>query len=94
MPTQVLAPGTTEASSSDITVEAGTPVNVGAYRDDEQLLEPEFRGLIYRKDAAGDYNPTNFSVHREKPNQVIVGPGIYQVRRTGAISKNTGIQTD
>jgi hypothetical protein len=92
MATEILAPGTAPANSADITVNVGSPVNVGAFRDDEQTLEYNFRGLIFRKDANGDYNPTNFSLNVDTPNQMLVGAGIYQVRRSGVITKPTGIQ--
>jgi hypothetical protein len=91
MATEILSPGTAPANSAEIVVVVGTPVNVGAFRDDEKPLEMNFRGLIYRKDSGGMWNPTNFSLNIDTPNQMLVGAGTYQVRRGGNITKPTGI---
>jgi len=94
MPTIVLVSGTTEASSDDITVVAGTPVNVGAFRDDEAYNEDDFRGQVFRKGPDENYNPTNFTITMSKPNLLIVGAGVYQVRRFGALASPVGFYID
>ena len=94
MPTSILTPGTTPDTSGEIVVVAGAPVTVGMYRDDEELLDHECRGLIYRKDADANWGQTKFSLNRVKPNLVIIGPGTYHVRRSGAITTPTGVQVD
>jgi len=94
MPTQILAAGTNEADSTEVVVAAGTPKNIGAFRNDEETLELRFRGLIYRKDPNGDLNPTLFLLAPHEPNVVITGAGTYVVRRMAGIEHSTGIQVD
>ena len=94
MPTEILAAGTTQADSTEVIVAAGTPKNIGAFRNDEERLEKVFRGVIYRKDPNGDFNDTLFLLTPHEPNVVITGAGTYMVRRMAGIDYDTGIQVD
>jgi hypothetical protein len=94
MSTQILAPGTSQANSSEIIVITGYPINVGAFRADGAALDAGFRGSILRKDVNGIFNVTNYYLEAATPNQMIVGPGIYKVLRSGTFATATGIQID
>ena len=93
MPTEVLAKGTTEANSTDITVAAGTPINVGLFRADEKEIEDHVQFPIYRKDPDGNYQPTGLTLYKYEPNVTLIGPGVYRVSRP-VCTVATGIQTD
>lgn len=93
MPTEVLAKGTTAATSSDITVVAGTPINVGLFRADEAPIEADCKCKITRQDPDGNDQPTGLELNGVAPNIVLIGPGVYNVNRP-EITVATGIQTD
>jgi len=94
MPTQILAAGTTAASSVDVVVGSGTTVNLGLFRDDEAPIEAAAVCPIYRKDPGGKYGLTGLVLSGKDPNLVIIAQGTYQVRRPAGLKKATGIQKD
>lgn len=76
MATELLAIGNTAAASSDVTVEAGTPVTVclkGA--ESENVLVH-----VQLKDDGGAYH-TIGHLGTSHPVVVIAGPGAYRVQR-------------
>lgn len=79
MATQLIAAGSTAASSSDQTVEAGTPLTVSL----KGATGPEARVLIELKDDAGAYNAVSElnSLQPEQASKVIAGPGVYRLTR-------------
>jgi len=94
MATEILAAGTTEASSADVIVAAGAPVNVMLFRDDEAKVEAGCTCPIFKIDSDGNWNPTTWSLNRDSPTRILVGAGTYQIRRYANISYATGIASD
>lgn len=93
MPTQVLAKGTTAADTTEITVVAGTPKNIGLFRADEANVESDCKCPITRKDPDGNFQPTGLVLSGVNPNIVLIGAGVYIASRP-VIKVATGIQTD
>jgi len=88
----VLAAGTTETTSSDITVAAGSTVVVGLFSA-SKIPEDIFFSLMMDTPSAdikiGDLSD-------EKPVLMISGPGTYRVKRpalTGGISVGVFLET-
>ena len=94
MPTEILAKGTTAATSTVITVVAGTPITVGLFRADEGPIEADCICPILREDPDGNDQPTGLVLNGINPNIVLIGPGLYFVDRPGSLKTATGVQTD
>jgi len=94
MTTEVLAPGITEADSTEITVAAGVPVNVGIFHATSNTFMWKASMSIMRKDPNGVFVPTDFYLTADTPNQLIVGAGVYLVRRASGSSVPTGVMID
>jgi hypothetical protein len=80
MATQLIATGTTAASSSDVVVAAGTPVTVGL-----KASVPGAEVVIALKDDASAYNIVGRLTHLS-PATVISGPGTYRFTRVAGAS--------
>jgi len=94
MSIEILAAGVDAADSTEIIVIGGVSINVGLFRDDEELIEPLCGCRIFRKDPNGNLNPTRLILNYEIPNIVITGTGNYIVRRPGNLRHPTGIHID
>lgn len=76
MATQILATGSTQADSADVTVAAGTPVTVGL----KGVTDQSAVVLISLKDA-GAYNQTGGRLTSDVPSLMISAPGTYRFSR-------------
>ena len=90
--TVILAPGTTNAYSSDITVGAGTPVTIGAFVEGDanrsDALDREVSLHIEKETEPGEnFVDTGFRLQGfvnevgSGPNVTLTGAGVYRVRR-------------
>lgn len=77
---EIIASGTTAASSSDFTVVAGTPVTVFLKDAAGAVVDQYARALIQIKDTAGEYFTVGVLTGYE-PALIIDGPGDYRVTR-------------
>lgn len=81
----IIAVGTTAASSSDITVAANTPQTVFLTLTAGGFISERARVLVQMKDASNQY--TNIDeLNKHRPALILDGPGIYRATRlsTGA----------
>lgn len=86
MASELIAAGSTSATSSDITVAAGSTATVFLKDADGGQMLPEARVAVEIKDSGGVYNTVGWLTDR-MPAAVISGAGTYRVRRyaTGAV---------
>ena len=83
MATEILAAGTTDANSGDVTVVAGTPLTVALKDAAGKFVAPGAHVEIQLKDDAGQYFWID-ELTSGDPAKVIIGPGTYRfVRRAG-----------
>lgn len=80
---ELLASGTTEASTSDITVTAGVPVTVFLKAAAGANVARGSRAVLQIKSAGGAYFTVG-ELTRHRPQVVIDGPGTYRVTRLAA----------
>lgn len=85
MATEILAVGTTQAASSDVTVVAGTPLTVALKANPANNGYVEDGALVYTqlKDDAGAYNTVDQLQTPGRTCFVIEGPGVYRFVRVG-----------
>lgn len=76
MATQLIASGSTAASSSDVTVTAGAPITVSI----KGATNMEARVVIELKDDASTYNTVG-QLTASQPSAVLAGPGVYRLTR-------------
>ncbi|WP_136617057.1 MULTISPECIES: hypothetical protein [Mesorhizobium] len=84
MATQLLAVGTTAASSGDLVVAAGTPVTV-ALKNTAAPVDSGARVLIQLKDDAGAYSSIG-ELNAYNLATVIAGPGTYRFTRSAGVA--------
>lgn len=76
MPTQIIASGSTAASSADLTMVAGTPITVSL----KDVVDGNARVVLEIKSDAGAYNViSELTSHLQ--TGIITGPGVYRVSR-------------
>jgi hypothetical protein len=80
MATNVLATGSTAASSSDITVAAGSFEPVFLKDATGPDVPIDVLALVEMKDSAGAYF-TIGKMNRHQPAVLLTGPGVYRVTR-------------
>jgi len=93
MSIEILAPGTSEAASSDVVVAAGAPVHVFLFRADEERVDHNCTCPVFIQKPDLSWAQTTWTLNRDNPTRVIVGAGTYQIRRSGNITNATGIAT-
>ena len=81
MPSSILAEANTAANSSEVTIVAGTPQTIGAFRTGELELDGTDHAVITRKDAVGEFQPTGLQIDRTHHDIVLYGPGVYRAER-------------
>ncbi|MDX8495882.1 hypothetical protein RFN29_30520 [Mesorhizobium sp. VK22B] len=77
MATQILATGSTQADSADVTVAAGAPITVGL----KGVTDQNAIVLISLKDDAAAYNQTGGRLTSGEPVLMISAPGTYRFSR-------------
>jgi hypothetical protein len=80
MAAQILAVGTTQADSADITIAPGAVLTVGL-KGQISSGASNASVSIYLKDDAGAYNFVDELAYPSRQALVIVGPGIYRFSR-------------
>jgi hypothetical protein len=80
MAAQILAVGTTQADSADITIAAGSILTVGL-KGQISSGASNASVSIYLKDDAGAYNFVDELAYPSRQALVIVGPGVYRFSR-------------
>lgn len=94
MPTLTMATTTAAANSADITVVAGTPINVGLYTDaGGDIGAANVTANISRKNPNATYTLTGMTLGYYAPNIVLDGPGVYRVEKS-ASAIAVGVVTD
>lgn len=80
MPAELIAVGTTDANSADVTVAAGAPVSVFLKGTAGAYVDPQARCVVEAKTAAGAYQLVGELVGQQR-GLVIDAPGIYRIRK-------------
>lgn len=79
--TTILATGTTEATSTDVVVAAGSSVTVGIYLASGELSATDY-AIIYADTPGVDLYITSLSKHQ--PIVQLYGPATYRVKRSAS----------
>jgi hypothetical protein len=77
---ELIASGTTEADSADVTVAAGTPVTFCLKVASGAMVPRGSQALIQFKESGGNYI-TAATLDRYTPGLEVSAPGTYRVRR-------------
>ncbi len=85
MATEILAIGTTEASSADVVVAAGTPLTVCLKGTAGSVIDGYARVLVQLKDDSGKYFTVD-TLSQAEPAVSIVAAGTYRFQRKGGAS--------
>lgn len=80
MATQLIAVGTIDATSGDITVVAGTPATIFLKTTSGNLPDPQSRAVIQAKTAAATYQ-TIGELNGLNRSLVIDAPGVFRVQK-------------
>jgi len=90
--TQILAAGTTAATSTDVTLAAGAIANLSAFTSSSQWAAGQILGVYI--DTNGD-DALVGTLTRDNPRFVAQGPGVYRVRRPAApTGSGIGVTSD
>lgn len=89
----VLAPGNTEAVSTDITVAAGASVTIGIYADSAAKLLPASVSFNVMIDTPGGDNWAARLDNRQRQT-VLAGPGVFRVKRPAYAGDAFGVFTE
>jgi len=85
MPAQILAIGTTNASSTDVVVAAGTPLTVCLKDGAGPIVDGGARVQIQLKADSGEYFTVD-TLSQAKPAVMIQAPGTYRFSRKAGTS--------
>lgn len=87
----ILASGTTDATSTDVTVAAGASVSVGLFTADAAGLPGNHSAAVMMDTPGGDIVADELT--GKSPVAVISGPGTFRVKRTAGTT-SFGVYTE
>lgn len=85
MATEIMAVGTTAATSADVVVAAGTPLTVSLKDAAGPAIDQNAKVELQLKDDAGQYFTVD-SLTPATPGLVIAGAGTYRFSRSAGVS--------